>query len=390
MASQFDEIVDFRNSDSIKWDFAAERGVPADALPLWVADMDFRSPQVITDAIVAAAQRGIFSYSATKSDYFEAIAGWMLRRYEWEIKPEWLIKTSGVVVAFSTAVRACTKPGDAVMVQPPVYHPMHSAVMLNDRKLVYNELQLVDGHYEIDFDDFERKIVDEQVRMFILCSPANPAGRAWTLEELTRMGDICVEHGVIVVADEIHQDLVLPGRRHHVFASIKPEFAALTITCTAPSKTFSVAGFYTSNTFISDAKLRASFNAELARAGMSGGNRLGYVACRVGYSQGEPWLEECVQYIADNVAYVKDFLQSRLPQLRLIEPEATYLLWIDCRSLGMSDDVLEKFLLERAKVWLNMGHVFGPGGSGFVRLNAACPRATLTQALEQLRSALAE
>jgi cystathionine beta-lyase len=389
MASQFDEIVDFRNSDSIKWDFAAERGMPADVLPLWVADMDFRSPQVVTDAVVAAAQRGIFGYSATKRDYFDAIAGWMLRRYGWEIEPEWLVKTSGVVVAFSAAVRGCTQPGDAVLVQPPVYHPMHSAVTLNDRKLVYNELQLIDGHYEIDFDDFERKIVDEQVRMFILCSPANPTGRAWTREELTRMGDICVRHGVIVVADEIHQDLVLPGHQHHVFASLKPEFSNLTITCTAPSKTFSVAGFYTSNTFIADAGLRALFNAELARSGMSGGNRLGYVACRVGYESGEPWLEECVQYLADNVAFVRDYLRAHIPQVKLVEPEATYLLWLDFRELGMSDDVLEKFLVQQAKLWLNMGYIFGPGGSGFARLNAACPRTMLAQALDQLRSALA-
>ena len=383
MASQFDEIIDFRNTDSIKWDLAG------DAIPLWVADMDFRSPQAITDAVVAAAQRGIFGYSAPGVEYFEAISSWMRRRYGWEVKPEWIVKTHGVVVAFSMAIRACTKPGDAVLLQPPVYHPMHAAILDNDRRLVYNELQLIDGRFEIDFDDFERKIVDEHVTMFLMCSPSNPAGRAWTLDELTRMGDICVRHGVLVVSDEIHQDLVLPGYQHHVFANIKPEFAPITITCTAPSKTFSVAGFFTSNTFIANPELRTAFTQEQHLAGMhGGGNRLGYVACRAGYEQGEAWLEECVQYIADNAAFMRDFLAARIPQIRMVELEATYLAFLDCRDLGMDDEALDDFFTNRAKLRVNAGKMFGPGGSGFVRVNIACPRATLEQALQRLLAAL--
>jgi cystathionine beta-lyase len=385
MASRFDEIIDFRNTDSIKWDMAG------DAIPLWVADMDFRSPQAITDAVVEAAHRGIFGYSAPGVEYFEAISSWMQRRYGWEVKPEWIVRTHGVVVAFSMAIRACTKPGDAVLLQPPVYHPMHAAILDNDRRLVYNELQLINGKFVIDFEDFERKIVDEHVTMFLMCSPSNPAGRAWTLDELTRMGDICLRHGVLVVSDEIHQDLVLPGHQHHVFANIKPEFAPITITCTAPSKTFSVAGFFTSNTFIANPELRKAFTQEQHLAGMhGGGNRLGYVACRAGYEQGEAWLEECVQYIADNAAFMRDFLAAHIPQIRMVELEATYLAFLDCRDLGMDDEALDAFFTDKAKLRVNAGKMFGPGGSGFVRVNIACPRSTLEQALEQLRAALAE
>lgn len=383
MASQFDEIVDFRNTDSIKWDAAG------DAIPLWVADMDFRSPQAITDAVVAAAQLGIFGYSVPGPAYFQALSSWMQRRYEWELQPEWVVKTHGVVVAFSMAIRACTKPGDAIILQPPVYHPMHSAIVDNERRLVFNQLKLVNGRYEIDFDDFERKIVDEQVKMFLLCSPANPAGRAWTLDELTRLGDICCKHGVLVVSDEIHQDLVLPGHTHHVFANIKPEFAPMTITCTAPSKTFSVAGLYTSNAIISNAELRKAFTHEQHLAGMhGGGNRLGYVACTAGYAHGEPWLEECVQYLADNAAFMRSFLAERIPQLHMIELEATYLTFVDCRELGMDDHALDAFFTKDAKLRVNPGKMFGPGGEGFMRINIACPRALLAQALEQLAAAV--
>lgn len=384
MASLFDEIVDFRNTDSIKWDAAG------DAIPMWVADMDFRSPQCITDAVVEAARRGIFGYSMPGRDYFDAIAGWMQRRYGWEIKPEWLVATHGVVVAFTMAIRSATKPGDGILLQPPVYHPMHAEIIDNGRRVVYNQLRLVNDRYEIDFEDFERKIVDENVRMFLLCSPANPAGRAWTLDELTRMGDICAKHGVLVVSDEIHQDLVLPGHQHHVFANIKPEFAPITITCTAPSKTFSVAGLYTSNAVISNAELRKAFTNEQHLAGMhGGGNRLGYVACRAGYAGGEAWLNECVQYIADNAAFMRSFFAERIPQLRMAELEATYLAFVDCSALGMTDDALDSFFTKEAGLKVNAGKMFGPGGEQFMRINIACPRSRLEQALTQLADAVA-
>ena len=388
MASQFDEIIDRRNTSSYKWDFAVENGKPADVLPMWVADMDFRAPQPVIDALVAAAQHGVFGYTGTKRAYFDAIAAWMKKRFDWDIDEKWLIKTPGVVNAFTMAVRAYSKPGDAVLLQPPVYPPMHSAVKTNDRRLVYNELVLHDGRYEIDFDDFERKIVSEQVRVFILCNPHNPIGRAWTRDELLRMGDICVKHGVVVVSDEIHQDLVLPGHKHFVFASLKPEFREITVTCTAPSKTFNVAGLHASNIFIEHAAMRGAFNQELARAGLGSGNQLGIVACQAAYEGGEAWLDELLVYLQGNVDFARTFLAEHVPQVKLIEPEATYLLWLDFRELGMSDADLNTFVSQQAKLWLNDGPMFGPGGPGFQRMNIACPRSVLEQGLKQLAAAV--
>ena len=388
MASQFDEIIDRRNTSSYKWDFAVENGKPADVLPMWVADMDFRAPQPVIDALVAAAQHGVFGYTGTKRPYFDAIAAWMKKRFDWDIDEKWLIKTPGVVNAFTMAVRAYSKPGDAVLLQPPVYPPMHSAVKTNDRRLVYNELVLHDGRYEIDFDDFERKIVSEQVRVFILCNPHNPIGRAWTRDELLRMGDICVKHGVVVVSDEIHQDLVLPGHKHFVFASLKPEFREITVTCTAPSKTFNVAGLHASNIFIEHAAMRGAFNQELARAGLGSGNQLGIVACQAAYEGGEAWLDELLVYLQGNVDFARTFLAEHVPQVKLIEPEATYLLWLDFRELGMSDADLNTFVSQQAKLWLNDGPMFGPGGPGFQRMNIACPRSVLEQGLKQLAAAV--
>lgn len=388
MASRFDEIIDRHGTDSIKWDFAVERGKPADVLPFWVADMDFRAPQAVTDALMAAAQHGVFGYSDTKDSYFDAVAGWMQRRHGWEVEPSWLVKTPGVVNAFTMAIRAYSKPGDAVLLQPPVYPPMHAATKSNDRRIVYSELVLRDGRYEIDFEDFERKIASESVRVFILCSPHNPVGRAWTVEELMRMGDICVKYGVVVVSDEIHQDLVLPGHRHQVFAALKPEFREITVTCTAPSKTFNVAGLHTSNIFIEHAAMRGAFTQELARAGVGGGNQLGLVACQAAYEHGDAWLDELMEYIQGNVDLTRAFLAEHMPPVKLVEPDATYLLWLDFRALGKSDADLNAFITEQAKLWLNDGPTFGPGGSGFQRMNVACSRSVLEQGLKQLAAAV--
>lgn len=388
MASRFDEIIDRHNTNSYKWDFAVESGKPADVLPMWVADMDFRAPQAVTDALIAAAQHGVFGYTGTKRAYFDALATWMKKRFNWDVQEQWLVKTPGVVNAFTMAVRAYTKPGDAVLLQPPVYPPMHASVKSNDRRLVYNELVLRDGRYEIDFADFEQKIASEQIRVFILCNPHNPIGRAWTLDELTRMGDICVKYGVVVVSDEIHQDLVLPQHRHHVFAALKPEFREITVTCTAPSKSFNIAGLHASNIFIEHAAMRGAFTQEMARAGIGSGNQLGLIACQAAYEHGEEWLDELMQYIQGNVDFAREFLAAEIPQVKLIAPEATYLLWLDFRELGLSDADLLALVTEKAKLWLNDGPTFGPGGSGFQRLNAACPRVMLEQGLQRLAAAV--
>jgi len=387
--TNFDEIIERRNTDSIKYDFAAHRGMPECLLPLWVADMDFRTPPCVIEALVEKSRHGIFGYSESREDYFEVLESWFRRRFGWEIEPGWLIKTPGVVFAICMAIRALTSEGDAVLIQQPVYYPFASSITLNNRELVVNELAYEDGRYHIDYEDFERKIVERSVKMFILCSPHNPVGRVWTGEELTRMGDICAKHGVIVVADEIHADFVYPGYSHTVFANLKPEFADITVTCTAPTKTFNLAGLHISNIFVSNQPMRRRIRQEISRAGYSQLNVMGMVACKAAYAHGEEWLEELKTYLTGNLNFVRSFISARIPEIRLVEPEGTYLVWLDCRALGLNDKALDELVIQRAKLWLDGGHMFGQGGSGFQRVNIACPRQLLEQAMEQLAAAVA-
>jgi len=384
----FDEIIERRNTDSLKYDFAARRGLPEDVLPLWVADMDFRTPPCVIDALVDKSRHGIFGYSESREDYFEVLKSWFHRRFGWDIRPEWLIKAPGVVFAICMAIRALTSEGDAVLIQQPVYYPFASSVTHNNRELVVSELVYENGRYHIDFEDFERKIVERSVKMFILCSPHNPVGRVWTKEELTRMGDICVKYGVIVVADEIHADFVYPGYSHTVFANLKPEFADITVTCTAPTKTFNLAGLQISNIFVSNKLMRRRIKQEISRAGYSQLNVMGMVACKAAYAQGEEWLEELKAYLTGNLCFVRSFIGAHMPEIRLVEPEGTYLVWLDCRALGLNDKALDELVIQRAKLWLDGGHMFGQGGSGFQRVNIACPRSLLERAMEQLAAAV--
>ena len=387
MIYSFDEIVDRRRTDSLK--YASWEGKPDDLIPLWVADMDFRTPPCVIEALVEKSRHGIFGYSESREDYFEVLESWFRRRFGWEIEPGWLIKTPGVVFAICMAIRALTSEGDAVLIQQPVYYPFASSITLNNRELVVNELAYENGRYHIDFEDFERKITEHRVKMFILCSPHNPVGRVWTKDELIRMGDICAKHGVIVVADEIHADFVYPGCSHTVFASLKPEFANITVTCTAPTKTFNLAGLQISNIFVSNQPMRRRIKQEISRAGYSQVNVMGMVACKAAYAQGEKWLEELKTYLTGNLDFVRSFISAHMPEIRLVEPEGTYLIWLDCRALGLNDKALDELVIQRAKLWLDGGHMFGQGGSGFQRVNIACPRSLLEQAMEQLAAAVA-
>lgn len=388
MKYNFDEIIERHGTDSIKYDFAKRLGKPEDVLPLWVADMDFRAPQPVLDALEARVHHGIFGYSESGAAYLEAVQSWYARRFGWDIQPGWIVKAPGVVYALSTAVRAFTNPGDAVLIQQPVYYPFAEVVRDNERVPVINELCYADGRYTVDFEDFEEKIIRHQVRMFILCSPHNPVGRVWTREELTRMGDLCVRHGVIVVSDEIHADFVFPGTKHTVFAAIKPEFADITVTCTAPSKTFNLAALEISNIIISNPSLKQDFVKAIKRSGISQMGIMGLIACESAYNNGDEWLDALLVYLAENLAFVRDFLQKRLPMLGLVEPEGSYLLWIDCHALGLTDDQLDSLLTQKAKLWVSMGRVFGAGGEGFIRINIACPKALLERAFSQLEQAI--
>ena len=388
MKYDFDEIIDRRNTDSIKYDFAEKRGKPAGVLPLWVADMDFRTPPCVIDALVEKSRHGIFGYSETKNDYFEVLRNWFSTQFNWNIKSEWLVKTPGVVFAICAAIRALTDEGDAVIIQQPVYYPFSESVIANKRKLVINRLVYSDGKYSIDFEDFEDKIIKNNVKLFILCSPHNPVGRVWTRKEITKLGEICLKHGVIVVSDEIHADFTYPGHTHLVFADVKPEFSDITITCTAPTKTFNLAGLQISNIFISNSDMRRKFRAEINRSGYSQVNIMGIVACRAAYSGGHEWLKELKEYLSGNLEYLRSFLKNRLPQIKLIEPQGTYLVWLDFSALGLDDKELDDLIVYKAGLWLDAGTMFGAGGEGFQRINIACPRSVLEKALNQIEQAL--
>lgn len=389
--SDFDQIIDRHNTNSLKHDFAVERGYPVDVLPLWVADMDFQAPEPVLAALRKSVEHGVFGYSDVKGGYYyDAVANWFRTRFSWDPQEAWLVKTPGVVFALAMAVRALTEPGDSVLIQPPVYYPFFSVVRNNGRNLVENELIYENGKYHIDFDDFERKITDHGVKFFILCSPHNPVGRVWTSEELRRLGDICRRHGVYVVSDEIHCDFAFPEHPHHIFLEAMPEMAEQAIVCTAPSKTFNLAGLQTSNIWIPNEEIRRQFCKEMSRCGYSLLNIMGLTACQAAYESGGAWLQECRTYLRGNLDYLRTFLQERLPQIKLVEPEGTYFAWLDCSGLDLCRRDLNDLIVKRAKLWLDAGHMFGQNSGQFQRIVLACPRAVLAQALDQLEQAVRE
>lgn len=384
----FDVVVERRNTNSLKYDFAVRRGKPKDVMPLWVADMDFPASSYVQEALREKTEHGIWGYSEAQESYFEALKDWMFRHHGWQVEPSWLVKTPGVVFALAMAIRAFTKPGDGVLIQQPVYYPFGEVIRENGRKLVDNTLiQREDGHYEVDFADFAQKIVKERVKLFILCNPHNPTGRVWSREELTKMGDICYEHQVVVVSDEIHSDFVFQGK-HQVFAGLKEEYKKMTVTCTSPSKTFNLAGLQVSNIFIADEKLRTQLKKEIAAAGYSQLNIMGLVACEAAYRDGEEWYRAVHSYIWQNIVYTKEFLEKHIPGIQMRKPEGTYLVWLDCRGLGRTERELEELIVQKAGLWLDAGTIFGKSGAGFQRINVACPRATLRAALERLADAV--
>ena len=389
MPINFDEIIDRRNTSCLKYDFAAERGYPADILPFWVADMDFRTPTPVIDALKARAIHGIFGYTQVKDDYFTVLQNWFRTRHDWTVERSDLIITPGVVFAIANAIRAFTKKGESILIQQPVYYPFANMIRQNERVLVDSPLRLIEGHYEIDFEDFEQKVIEHSVKLFILCSPHNPVGRVWTRAELEQLAAICLRHNVIVVADEIHEEFVRPGFRHIPFALLSEEAAAITVTCTSPSKTFNLAGLQISNIFIRNAQLRRRFKEELGRTGYDEPNTLGLTGAKAAYEHGAEWLTQLLAYIEENHARTKSFLAAHLPKVQIIEPEGTYLLWLDFSAYGLTDEALNEKIIRDAHLWLDDGPIFGAGGSGFQRINIACPWATLEQGLKNLAKAFA-
>ena len=384
----FDTIHDRKGTDCLKYDFAKRRGLPEDVLPLWVADMDFLTSSYVEDAVIERTKQAIFGYTETQEDYFAAVAGWMKRHHNWEIKPDWMIKTPGVVFALAMAVKAYTEENDAVLIQQPVYYPFSEVIRDNGRVVVSSDLYLgEDMRYHIDFVDFEEKIVKHDIRLFLLCNPHNPSGRVFTEEELTRLGDICLKHGVTVVSDEIHNDFVFSGT-HHVFASVKKEYEDICVICTSPSKTFNLAGMLVSNIFIPNAKLRAGFKHEVDAAGISQLGTLGLVAVEAAYTKGDEWYQNMLEYIRGNIAYVKRYAKENLPGVKVIEGEGTYLIWMDFRGTGIDAGELDRRIIHEAKLWLDSGKIFGDTGKGFQRINVAAPRSVVEECLRRIRSIL--
>lgn len=384
----FDTVVDRKNTFSLKYDFAKKRNMPEDLLPLWVADMDFKISSYIQEAILKQTEHGIFGYSEVQEEYFEAVKQWMKSHHDWNIEENWLIKTPGIVFALAMAVKAFTDGGEGVMIQQPVYYPFNEVIVDNGRKLVSNTLiQDEYGKYRIDFEDFEENIVSEKIKLFFLCNPHNPVGRVWSEDELTRLGDICYKHGVIVVSDEIHGDFVFHGK-HHVFANLKEEYKEISVIATSPSKTFNIAGLQVSNIFIPNPKLKAKFRKQVDAAGYSQLNVMGLVATKAAYEYGGEWYEAMHKYVSENIVYAKQFIEDRLPDVKLVETEGTYLLWLDFRKLNLSESELEDLIIKKAKLWLDSGKIFGTAGKGFQRINVACPRKVLEEALTRLEQAV--
>lgn len=387
----FDRVIDRKNTDCLKYDFAVRRGKPADVLPLWVADMDFQTSSLILDVLQQKAAHGIFGYTETGDVYFEAVASWMKTHHDLEVRPEWLVKTPGVVFALAMAVKAFTHEKDAVLIQQPVYYPFKEVIEDNDRLVVSNDLVLgEDGKYYIDFADLEQKIIENHIKLFLLCSPHNPVGRVWTEEELERIAELCIKYRVIVVSDEIHQDFIYDGYVHTSLLNVDERIAEWCITCTSPAKTFNLAGLQISNIFIPDKKLRHAFRKQIAAAGYSQLNTMGLAACEAAYRYGGEWYGALLRYLQGNLDFVKEYVAKELPQVKLIEPEGTYLVWLDFRALGLCERELEDLIVNKAKLWLDSGAIFGKVGEGFERINIATQRSVLREALARIKQAIAE
>ncbi len=382
----FDRIIDRRGTHSYKYDGLQKVFGTDDVLPMWVADMDFAVPPAVSEALRRRAEHPIYGYTFRPEEYYRSIVDWIGRRHGWQVEREWIRYSPGIVPAINLAVQGFTAPGDGVILQSPVYHPFFYAVNLNDRKLLNNPLREEGGYYRMDFDDLAGKA--KEAKLLLLSNPHNPVGRSWDEDELRTLGEICVENDVLIVSDEIHADLTLPGHRHVPLASLSEEIAARTITCMAPSKTFNLAGLSTSSVIISDPEIRKRFEEVVERLHIGGGNLFGMEASIAAYTHGEPWLDALLEYIRGNVEYARTFLAEKMPEVTLSPVEATYLLWLDFRRTGMGAEELKRFMTEEAKVGGNDGAMYGPGGEGFVRLNVACPRTIVEEAFERIYQAL--
>ena len=382
----FDEIVRREGTNSIKYDARESVFGDKNVLPLWVADMDFRTPDFIVDAIKKRMEHEIFGYSLRPDSYYKSIISWMKRRHNWEIQKSWISFSPGVVAGLTFAIETFSKPGDGVIVQPPVYFPFFDSVNGTKRKMVENPLTIVNGRYTFDFDDLKSKI-EKDTKLLLLCNPQNPGGMVWTREELTELTNICIKNNIIIISDEIHSDIIFKGQKHIPIASLSDEVAKNSIVCMAPSKTFNVAGFSSSVIVIPDKLKSLRFKRALSVGHLEMGNLIGSVALEAAYNNGDEWLDQMINYVWNNYLYLADFFAANLPKVRVMKPEATFLIWLDFNAYKMKDRELLKFITEKAGVGLNNGGKFGTGGDSWLRLNIGCPRSVLQEAIERIAKA---
>ncbi|MFA5973957.1 MAG: PatB family C-S lyase [Lentimicrobiaceae bacterium] len=389
MDFDFDKIIERKGSSCIKWDGIGKFLGSGDVLPMWVADMDFQTPLFITEAIIARANHGVFGYPLREEGYYTSLIAWLHRRHQWKVEREWISFCPGVVPAVNMAVLAYTLPGDKIIVQPPVYFPFFTAVTDHNRTLVYNQLVMQNGRLCMDFDNLE-VLAKDGAKMLILSNPHNPGGSVWTKEELLQMADICLRYNVLIISDEIHCDLIYKPFKHTPVAGLSQQISMQTITTVAPSKTFNLSGFSTSSVIIENDSLHRKFNSQLDHLHIGGGNIFGNIASEEAYTHGDNYVDELMEYLAGNIETLETFVSENLPKIKVIRPESTFLVWLDCRGMEMNETDLNEFFLHKAKVGFNPGIMFGPGGEGFMRMNIGCPKATLLQGLNQIKDAFTD
>ncbi|TYC03001.1 MAG: pyridoxal phosphate-dependent aminotransferase [Kosmotoga sp.] len=387
MSYDFDNVIERKGTNCFKWDYVEEIFGESELLPMWVADMDFKSPEQVVKAIENRAKHGVFGYTARPDTLYNSIIDWLEKRFNWKVKKDWILFTPGVVPAIDLSIQAFTSTNDSVIIQPPVYHPFFGAVENNKRKLVGNPLKFEDGKYRIDFEDLENKI-NSGTRMLILCSPHNPVGRVWDEDELSKLGFLAKKHGLLIISDEIHADIVYKPNKHTPFLNVDKRFEEFSIVCMAPSKTFNLAGLETSFVIVKNRLLREKFEEHIKKNSLWMTNIFGMVAAEAAYKFGEEWLDDLLNYLSGNIKYIESFVEERLPEVKFNRPEGTYLAWLDFRGLGLSDEELKKLLIKKGKIGLNYGPDFGEEGKGFQRLNFGCPRGLLKDGLERIETAI--
>jgi len=387
MNYNFDKIIPRENTQSVKYDLRQEVFCNKNVIPMWVADMDFESPDFVIQAIEKRLKHPILGYSIRNNEFYSSIINWLKKRHQWDIQREWISVSPGVVPALSVCILAFTNPGDKIIIQPPVYHPFFYVVEGNQRQLSYNPLKFENNRYTFDFENL-KKIIDKDTKMIILSNPHNPVGRVWEKEELTTLAEICIQNNILIISDEIHSDLIFKNHKHIPLASISPEIAQHVVSTLAPSKTFNLAGLSSSFLVIPNKNLFQLYENRLNTIHIGHGNIFGNIALETAYNKGEMWLEELMDYLQKNVSFLRNFLSEHLPQIKLIEPEGTYLLWLDFRNLKLNQKELNELLIHQANVGFNDGAMFGEGGEGFQRINIACPRSILKKALEQIHEAI--